>query len=93
MWWTLDSITSDINNARLYTIRNNPSYPAAIRSYIPDALFDQIGMAWPEVLKAVELDSFNPLYLLTSIPNIVALWTQLQQIGLAGLAWICKAKT
>lgn len=79
-------------DAGLYPICNNPSYPTAVRSYIPDALFNQIGMAQPEVLKAVELDTFNPLYLLTSIPNIVALWTQLQQIGLAGIAWICEAK-
>lgn len=92
LWWTLDIITGDINDAGLFPIRNDPSYPAAARSYIPDALFNQIGMARPEVLKAVELDSFNPLYLLTSIPNIVALWTQLQQIGLAGLAWIREAK-
>lgn len=92
LWWTLSSIANDINTAGISPIRYDHAYPAAVRSYIPDFLFQQIGMPRPEVLKVIEIDSFNPLYHLTTIPNIVSFWNQLQQVGLAGLAWIQEAK-
>ncbi|PPQ71256.1 hypothetical protein CVT25_004544 [Psilocybe cyanescens] len=92
LWWTLNNIADSIVNAGVSPIRHDYSYPVAARNHIPDDLFHNIGMDCPEVLNIIEINTFNPLYVYTSISNIVSFWTRLQLVGLQALAWIHEAR-
>lgn len=92
MWNALNRLAKTIVRAGTYHTALDQSIPPPLRSYVPDHLFQQIGMPRPRVFAAIDLRVFNILYTYAPLDYIYSVWQDLQRIGREAAEWIRTAR-
>ena len=92
LWNTLNRLAKTIVRAGTHHTVHDASILPPLRSYVPDELFQQIGLPRPRVFAAIYLRVFNILYTYAPIDYIYSVWRDLQNIGREAAEWIRTAR-